>query len=148
MKNLLTTYYTDPLHAGNDGIPHFILLVIALGGIALSLLEALPEEMISLFIITEVAALIYALIGRSYSDKYTWVECKNWKTNISLDKVRELYSKVTDNNESKDRKFKVDKMLFVARKGFVNVAQDYADEHNITCFIKQDKSFIKLKLWE
>ena len=22
MKNLLTTYYTDPLHAGNDGIPH------------------------------------------------------------------------------------------------------------------------------
>ncbi len=26
MKNLLTTYYTDPLHAGNDGIPHFILL--------------------------------------------------------------------------------------------------------------------------
>ena len=23
MKNLLTTYYTDPLHAGNDGIPHF-----------------------------------------------------------------------------------------------------------------------------
>lgn len=55
---------------------------------------------------------------------------------------------MNDNNQSKDRKFKISKIFFVVRKGFVNIAEEYAHEHKISCFIKKGKSFIKLKEWD
>ena len=78
-------------------------------------------------------------------NKYTWVECKNQKNNVNLVLVRDFYNKIKDNNQSKDKKFTIPKMIFVARNGFVNNAQDYAHEHNIRFFKKDNNSFVELK---
>lgn len=125
-----------------------VAIVIALLGFILILTGDLSEDWFTACLIIEVAGMIYVAINRRLGDKFTWVECKNWKTNIPIKEVSELYRKVQDNNASKDRRFKIDKLLFVANKGFVNVAEDFAREHNIACYVRQDNSFVELKQWE
>lgn len=124
------------------------LIFIALIGFGLIIGEVISTDWVGVCVVCELGAFFYHAISRKLGDKYTWVECKNQKHNVNLTLVRDLYNKVKDNNQSKDRRFKIHKIFFVARKGFVNVAEDYAHEHEIACFIQKGKLFIPLKQWD
>ncbi len=87
----------------------------------------------------------YAIIGRMLNTKYTGVECKNHKTKVNIKLVREFYHQILDNNQSKDKKYKLSNMIFVSKNGFVNNALEYASNKGILCYQQVENGFKKVQ---
>lgn len=125
----------------------FVTLAIALLGMGASFLEIEPfnSDMIGFFVLIEFIAVGYAIIGRMLNTKYTGVECKNHKTKVNIKLVREFYHQILDNNQSKDKKYKLSNMIFVSKNGFVNNALEYASNKGILCYQQVENGFKKVK---
>lgn len=123
-----------------------VTLIVALMGFALCLTENLSEDFLSFFAVLEGGSLLFVLLSRRFTDNYTWVECKNRQTKTDIKMVRDLYNNVEDNNRSKDRKFKIDKMIFASSSGFVNNAEQYAYEKGIKCYMPNSKNKSELSV--
>ena len=95
--------------------------------------------------VLQVGAMIYAFLSRYFSSKYTAVECKNHENKISLKMLREFYHQVLDNNKSKDKRYKLTKMIFVSKNGFVNNSLDFASSKEIECYQEDKNGFKKVQ---
>jgi len=88
---------------------------------------------------------VSAVLLRKFSNKYTSVECKNWTKKVEREKLVIFVDKVNQNNQAKDRIHSIDKKIFVSTKGFVDNAIQFAEEHEIDCYIKQENKFQKVE---
>jgi len=126
-------------------ITSIITIVVAFIGVILSLTEIIPFELVYFFMVLQVGAMIYAFLSRYFSSKYTAVECKNHENKISLKMLREFYHQVLDNNKSKDKRYKLTKMIFVSKNGFVNNSLDFASSKEIECYQEDKNGFKKVQ---
>lgn len=68
----------------------FFLFFGAITGIVISIIEKASEGWFVFFFAIEIVAILYGLLERRFSDKYTWVECKNWKNQCQYRKGKGL----------------------------------------------------------
>lgn len=122
-----------------------ITLIISFFGLILSATEIIPFELISFFLVLEVGAIVYAFLSRYFSAKYTAVECKNHEAKINLKMLREFYHQVLDNNQSKDKRYRLTKIIFVSKNGFVSNSLEFAQSKGIECYQEDENDFKKVQ---
>lgn len=122
-----------------------ITLVLSIMGSILCIAEVIPFEWVSFFLVLEIGAIIYAFLSRYFSSKYTAVECKNHENKINLKMLREFYHQVLDNNKSKDKRYKLNKMIFVSKNGFVSNSLEFAQSKGIQCYQESETNFKKVQ---
>lgn len=129
-----------------------LITIMGIIGLLISIFNIMPEyigqESFIVWIVFMVIGYGYAYMSRILFDKYTWVECKNWKNKVSIDEVRKFDFQVKDNNNSKDKRFKIHKKIFVAANGFKQTALQYCEDKNILCYLKQKNKFIEVNNWD
>ncbi len=124
-----------------------VTILFSIVGTFATVFGAFKLEMAAFFIVTSFGAILYAALGRRFSDKYTWVECKNLKSKVDYEKVSALLRKVKENNDSKNKLHYIDNIIYVSANGFVDNAEVFARDNNIKCYMKKGNEFIESEYW-
>lgn len=87
---------------------------------------------------------LYYTYGKENLYEYVWVECKNLKSKVSRDHINKLNNSATDFHDSKDNEFAFAELIFVSESGYSSEALNFAENHNITCYIPDEKDGFKV----
>lgn len=77
---------------------------------------------------------------------HAWVECKAHKTTVRREQVQKLLASIDDVRQHKGAAWTPDRILFVSSTGFDPDALNFARAYGITCYRREGKGFVRVKV--
>lgn len=89
----------------------------------------------------DILGLKKELVGKHTRKRWTWVECKNYQSNVGIKLLRDFNRDVEYYKKTKNPDYKITDVYFVASSGFTTQALNFAKENNIYCYKKDRNDF-------